>query len=968
MEGRNRAKIDPKRWQRQWEIFDRALPLDSAARQALLNEQCGDDATLRSEVESLLEAHGDDDMMATPWLDLRSAFPPEHLPKPEIDRYVLVENLGSGGMGQVFAARRADGLHDELVAVKVLKRGLDTDALIQRFTTERRILARLAHPHIARLLDGGSTQDGRPYLVMEKVEGAPIDQYCDTRRLSVSERLALFQSICRAVHFAHQNLVIHRDLKPSNILISDDGLPKLLDFGIAKLLVEDDARISVTDPRSQPMTPQYASPEQIFGRPTTTAGDIYSLGMLLHLLLCGNLPYRLQPDETPADQIRNLRLSRPSQHLTASRIEEPEILQKICANRDTTPATLRKTLKGDLDNIVLMALAERPEDRYASAEAFADDLERLRKGLPVRARADSMAYRTRKFVERHRMAVALGTAVLGALLTLVSLLWVQSRQLLDERDRVLSERNRATAVSDFLVELFAIPDPTRAQGESVTAQRLLERGIAQIETDLASEPGVRSSLMLTMGRSLAGLGLYEEAADLLSRSLELKTTGSGDDEGIAEALLRLAEVHRLTGRYEKAETLLLRSLEIRRQASEVDATALAEVHLHLGDLAAKMGQFDRAESELASAAQLAQTTEELELLAKIVDRHATVLQSRGDPDGARLLFERALALYRQSPAVAGMALCLNNMAWLAAQQADFERAEGLYSEAEAIQRRLFEGDHPQLATTLANQGLLSSQRGEFDRAEELLSQALAMYRESVGLVHPKVALTLNNLASVHSQREAFEIAEEHYRLALSIQEQSLGEDHADTANTVNNLARVLALTGRLEQAEALFERALAISRRALGPRHPRVGAVLCNLAEVIQQRGDLETALGQFEEAIGILRQGSDPSPNLAAALANLAALQQERGDTSGAAASYLEAVGVMRKTLGDSHPNVAKVLIRLAYLQSELGQHSAAAAKSEEALAILRLKAPTAGAWIAAAENILATSRQQSIPVEPGQ
>ncbi len=968
VEAQSQAKHDPERWQRQWDLFDRALPLEPAARECLLDEHCGDDPALRREVESLLEAHGDDDLMREPWVDVRSAFPSGPLPKPEIDRYELLESLGSGGMGQVFSARRADGLHDELVAVKVLKRGLDTDTLIQRFTTERRILARLAHPHIARLLDGGSTHDGRPYLVMEHVEGSPIDHYCDTHRLTVSERLALFQSICRAVHFAHQNLVIHRDLKPSNILISDDGLPKLLDFGIARLLVENDPDVSVTDPRSRPMTPQFASPEQILGQTTTTACDIYSLGMLLHLLMCGDLPYRLRPDKAPAEQIRQVRLSRPSHYLTLSRAAGTERLQEICARRDTTLAVLRKTLKGDLDNIILMALAERPEDRYASAEAFADDLERLIKGLPVRARVDSVAYRTRKFVSRHRMAVALGAVILGALMTLISLLWVQSRQLLNERDRVLSENRRATAVSDFLVELFAIPDPTRAQGESITAQRLLERGIAQIETDLASEPEVRGSLMLTMGRSLAGLGLYEEATDLLRRSLELRERHSPRGEGVAEACLRLGEVLSVTGHYEQAEPLLRRALSIRQQASEPDPAALAEVHLHLGDLSAKTGRFDAADSELTSAAQLAQTTEQVELLARILDRHATLLQSQGDSDGALRFFDQALSLYRRSPAVAGMATCLNNMAWLAAEGADFDRAERLYREAETIQRDLFDGGHPQLATTLANQGLLSSQRGDFDRAEELLSQALAMYRESLGLVHPKVALTLNNLASIHTQREAFEVAERHYRQALSIQEQSLGNDHADTANTLNNLAQVLALTNRLEQAEALFERSLAISRGTLGPQHPRVGAVLCNLAEVIQQRGDLETALGLFHEAIDILRQGSDPSPNLAAALANLATLQQQLADAAGAAASYLEAVDVMRETSGASHPDVAKVLIRLAFLHSELGEHASAAAESEEALGILRQKAPTAEAWITAAENILATSRRQSQQSPPPQ
>lgn len=969
-QGDGKDKGQAKTWSLLWDVFDQCVGIGGSARRSRLDALCQGDEALRHEVDSLLLAYDrGHSLVDKPFVDLRSMVVDEGPVRPEIERYQLLDLLGSGGMGYVFSARRTDGLYDELVAVKVLKRGLDTDALIRRFHAERRILARLAHPNIARILDGGSTLDGRPYLVMERVVGIPIDRYCNEHRLSIAERLSLLRRVSRVVHFAHRNLVIHRDLKPGNILVDETGEPKLLDFGIAKLLSPDSESPDesvITEPGQGPMTPRYASPEQILGRDTSTASDVYSLGVLLYELLTGTLPDRTQTGARPMDLALETVIDKPSSRVRGAPEGAPgevNASREISEHRNTTPASLRKILKGDLDNIVLMALAKDPEERYASAEALAADLESFADGQPVRAQVDTWRYRARKFLGRHRLAVAITVTVVGALNFLLAVLLVQRGQILDERDRVVEERNRATIVSDFLVQLFAIPDPTRARGETVTARQLLERGVEEVEMELSTEPRIQGALMLTMGRSQAGLGLYDEALVLLRRSLELRQgVGESGNEAEAESLFHLAETLSQASHYEEAEPMFRQALEMRRRIFDPGDPRVVEVHVHLGKLLARRGHLEQAGSEYAVAESLARAAGDEELLTTILDRRASLLQSQGDLQGAAEYFDEALTLARHvyGDTHTELALILNDAAWLAAERGDFESAESLYREAEAMQRRLFDGAHPQLATTLANLGLLHSQRSELANAQPLLTGALNMLRETLGHTHPKVATTLSNLAALEAQRGEFDLAETHYLEVLEIQEEILGPEHAETANTLNNLAQTYSLAGRLDEASRLFRRALAASRRALGPDHPRVGAILANLAELAQQQGELESAQGFFNQAIEILRHGESRS-SLAAALINLASLEQAQGRLDTASVHGEEAVEVMRQALGESHPEVAKVLTRLASLHSKLNRHDEAVAEAEEALEIFRDKLPMAEAWIAAADRIRIESGHQA-------
>ncbi|HXU46378.1 MAG TPA: serine/threonine-protein kinase, partial [Thermoanaerobaculia bacterium] len=402
--------MTPERWQRVQDLLEVAFERSEDERGAFLAESCGEDEALRSEVEAMLALETElGDFIETPVFDLPGDSGLE--PGSRLGPYRIVSELGRGGMGAVYLAERADSEYEKKVAIKLLKRGLDTDELIRRFRGERQILARLDHPNIGRLLDGGTTGDGRPYLVMDYVVGRPIDAYCSERNLPLPERLRLFGQVCRAVHFAHQNLVVHRDLKPGNILVTADGSPKLLDFGIAKL-IEDDAEPFATVAALKMMTTEFASPEQVRGEPVTTATDVYSLGALLYRLLVGRSPYRpvTEGRAALAEAVCEQTPIRPS--LAAA--EGPE------ADRDAG-----KRLRGDLDNIVLRALQKDPARRYESAEQLASDVQRHLDGLPVLARPDSLGYRVGKFVNRHRMGVGLAAAALVAVLAFAIVAWVQ---------------------------------------------------------------------------------------------------------------------------------------------------------------------------------------------------------------------------------------------------------------------------------------------------------------------------------------------------------------------------------------------------------------------------------------------------------------------------------------------------------------------------------------------------------------
>ena len=513
-------------WQHADRIFDEALDLPPGQRAAFLDRACGGDVQLRALVERLLNAAEIEDPGFKSGGALQGAFGDtfrKELTRSDnlaagtlVGRYRIVREIGRGGMSVVYLAERADGQFRQEVALKLLQCGLATSQIARRFDRERQILAQARHPGVARLLDGGTTPGGCPYLVMEHVDGRPIDLYCDQERLSVPDRLRLFLQVAQAVEDAHRNLVVHRDIKPSNILVTADGHAKLLDFGIAKLL--DPTATSgeaLTGSAIRLMTPAWASPEQVRGDPVTTASDVYQLGLLLYLLLTGCFPYDVG-DGAPAVRMLAIAQQEPVRPSVAAVSPEgcgvapgqqPKTVEEIARVRDTTPGRLRRLLAGDLDAIVLTALCKEPGRRYGSVAQLVDDLERSLAGRTIGARPDSWAYRTGKLIRRHAGAF---TAAVAASAVGLALGLAYTAGLMQERDRARQE-------AEFLRELFE-GSSQGAQGEALTPRQLLDRGVARVDLELAEDPALQADLLEDLGEMYRSLGLHAEARDLQSRA------------------------------------------------------------------------------------------------------------------------------------------------------------------------------------------------------------------------------------------------------------------------------------------------------------------------------------------------------------------------------------------------------------------------------------------------------------------
>ncbi len=826
------------------EIFEVVADQPEARRRAYIDEACAGDPEARQMVEELLAADASaETFVDQPVLprdcDLPAAEDLGDFRQRRIGAYRLIRQIGQGGMGTVYLARRDDQTFRRQVVVKLVRHGMESEDLKRRLKIERQILANLDHPNIAKIYDGGTTEEGLPYFVMELVEGEALDTYCDRLRLTVDERLDLFSKICSAVEAAHRSLVVHRDLKPGNILVTAEGEPKLLDFGIAKLLDAElmgAEEVEITETWHRRLTPSYASPEQIRGQMITTSSDVYSLGVLLYQLLTGKLPRRFH-STSPREIDRKLTEedpTSPSAAVVEPSAEEPAREQRA-RDRGSDPERLARRLHGDLDAIVLEALRESPRERYASVSHLAEDIARFREGLPVRARRGTWRYRMVKLARRNRRAVAvvllvmaLPAAFAGGMGIMLREVAYERDQVIAEREKVEAERNRAREERDraelekekkeiflgWVLDLFRKSDPfiSNEEHSEVTVRQALDRSIVSLEGETRSDPELRAEILLAVGVIYRNLGLHEQAEEQLSKAWKIRQAIHGDEHPeVARAEAKLATVLR-----EQDEEALERAHELAGQATTTLEKSLGREH----------PQFLEA-----------------------LNTQVSVLCYRGDYRAAEPLAEEAVERSRRlGVSKDQLTSALNNLATAKVNLGRYEEAADVYRQSLELRRSLHGNGSPWLVAPLINLGVALRQLEQLDAATLAYEEALAIQEEALGRDHSNLFPTLFNLARLaQARREPAEAIVRFDRTEQNLRSNS-GDEHPNLFLLAVRREEARIELGESAEAERQLRALLSRWRARLGESSPRISIAESLLGRALSDQ-DRDTEARQWLES-----------------------------------------------------------------------------------------------------------------------
>lgn len=802
-----------------------------------------------------------------------------------IGPFRILELLGEGGMAFVYLAEQTEPVRRR-VAVKILKPGMDSKQVVTRFESERQALAVLDHPNIAKIFDGGVTDDGRPYFAMELVRGIPITQYCDEHRLDTSARLELFASVCSAVQHAHHKGLIHRDLKPSNILVAagDNGPEvRIIDFGIAKattgILTPDTL---VTRLGQVIGTPQYMSPEQagVTGLDVDTRTDVYSLGIVLYELLVGVVPFDLAAVADMA--VRQVLLEREPQRPSTRITQLEDTREEIARSRGTDYRHLRQILRGDLDWIAMKAMEKDRGRRYATVNGLELDVRRFLADEPVSAAAPGIGYRFRKFLRRNRLAVVSAASVTvamaaGSVVATVGMLKAQEAQRQAEVDAETARRT-----SDFMISLFMESDPSVSLGRELTAREILDSGAQRLATELADQQAIQAALLTAIGRIYTHLGNYEQARSLLEDAIEIRRSlPELPDRDLAHSLSSAGILYRVIGLYEESEEQFREALALTRNSKSVDE---------------------------------ANTLGQLLLL----------LQATGNYHEAEVFAEEALSLQIElnGEQSIGAANAYNDYGSILHDIGQYDRAEENYEKAISIGRQILEPVHPNLASYINNLASLYSDRGRHELAEPLQRESLDMRRELYGNSHARVGRALNNLALTLSYQGKFEDAEAMYLEALEVRESALGPAHPDYAETLHNLGNHMRVTGRLEDAEGYLTRARRIYAAALGDDHPRVNLLRALVAFIMIETGRADEAMVLTQEALDRFEPDLAPDhPWYHVARVALADALAAKGRNAEAEDEFLRAIDSLRRIAGEQASVTTSGVRKLVDFYERTGQ-----------------------------------------------
>jgi serine/threonine protein kinase/tetratricopeptide (TPR) repeat protein len=798
--------LEPEEQSSVEQLVQEALELEERQRSEFLERRCGGDETLRAEVESLLAfANAADNFMEAPALEVAAEIlgakdsiqqakddpslerndVPFKVEEPSIEAglegrrigaYTILSHIGTGGMGSVWLAERSDGRFERRTAIKFLSLGLAGSGGAERFKREGSILGRLAHSHIAELMDAGVSPDGQPYLVLEHVEGEHIDRYCDQNRLDVEARVRIFLDVLAAVAHAHANLIVHRDLKPSNVLVRKDGQVKLLDFGIAKLL-ENEGQAGtatlLTREAGGALTPAYAAPEQVSGGAVTTATDVYALGVLLYVLLTGQHPAGAAGSY--ADLVKAIVDTETPRMSEVVGSPTSEGLAANAARRFTMPEKLQRQLRGDLDTIVVKALKKNPQERYASVTALADDLRKYMGHEPITARPDTIRYRAAKFVRRNRMVTALAAALLTLLVGFAVMQALQLR-------RITRERDRADRITQFMTGMFRVSDPSEARGNSITAREILDKASKEIDTGLSKDPEVRAHMMYVMADVYDNLGLYPQSGSLVRQAVEIQRSvlGPKNPETLRSADL-LGTILLEEGNYVEAEKMQRETLAAQRRVLGPEHPDTLHTMSRLAGLLMLQARYEEAEKLYR---------ETLEIERRVFGaEHPDTLNSMTNV-AMILSFEGDTGEHGQS------------------DQSRSLEAEKLARESLALHTRVMGSDHPDTLNVMVYLAAILRQEKRLAEAENLSRETLASYRRVFGPEQIDTLVVMGNLAAVLTDQAKYSEAEQLYRKTRAIQQRVLGPENPDTALSTYSLGCLAALQGHREEALALLGEAI----------------------------------------------------------------------------------------------------------------------------------------------------------------
>jgi len=865
-------------WPRLRALFERIADAAPPEGDRLLDELARSDPAQFAQLQRLLALDASDSDLAAEvsgWRE-RLVATDEALDVPtRIAAWKVVREIGAGGMGRVFLAERADGAFEQKVALKLIRGEFTTDAAIGRFIRERRILARLDHPGIASLVDGGVEEHGRPWFAMQYVEGTPLPEHCNGHRLGLASRLGLIIAICDAVAYAHRQLVVHCDLKPSNVLVDRQGNPRLLDFGIARLIDVRTDGSQATQTQLRALTPGYAAPEQLAGMPVGVATDVYALGVMLHELLTGRRPYADHDDTAAAVAVAQARGEAP-------------LPSRIAGTGSPVPA---RRLRGDLDAIVAMALRHDVALRYPDAAALAEDLRRHLVGQPLTAQRTHALAQARKFVQRHRAGVAVAAlAFFGLIAT--------STYALHQGSIARREAADAIAVRDFLVGIFRNADPRTGKG-GIDTRMLIDRGAAGLDAALTSQPALASGFAEVLGNVYLQLAAYDEAEAMFDRALHLAGQRYGEDSAQSAPILRalartLAERNKLDDAHKALDRA--RAIDARREGS-ASSDAIADMAV-AADLAQRGGDLAAAQSLMDGAVGLGRDVEPANAthLATLLNQRADVEGTRGALDDAERDTREALALFRTQNGEQNL----------------------------------------DVAESLVNLGVLRMRRGDADGAEPMFRQGLATYRRLLPAEHPLIADASTDLARALDRQGKPDQAEPIYMDVLAMQKHLFGDLHADVATTLNNLAVLHVGRGDYPKARAMMQQVVDTWTKLSGPGHPLALASRGNLGVIEREQGDYAAARETLEASLEEYRRQTDSAARQAYCLDQLGIVLRYEGKATEALDLHAQA-DALRASVKQLGPiERASGLVAWSLTETAAGDAPAALAHAQAAIALL--------------------------------